>query len=55
LILVFPAVAVSNISSCFHENVPVISGTTGWLEHYDEMVHFAKKKMAPLFLVLILV
>lgn len=33
-----PSVAVSNISSCFHANVPVISGTTGWLEHYDEMV-----------------
>ena len=33
-----PLVAVSNISSCFNANVPVISGTTGWLEHYDEMV-----------------
>lgn len=33
-----PLVAVSNISCCFHANVPVISGTTGWLEHYDEMV-----------------
>ena len=33
-----PLVAVSNISSCFHAKVPVISGTTGWLEHYDEMV-----------------
>jgi 4-hydroxy-tetrahydrodipicolinate reductase len=33
-----PMVAVSNISSCFHANVPVISGTTGWLQHYDEMV-----------------
>jgi 4-hydroxy-tetrahydrodipicolinate reductase len=39
-----PAVAVSNISSCFHENVPVISGTTGWLEHYDEMVSLCKEK-----------
>jgi 4-hydroxy-tetrahydrodipicolinate reductase len=39
-----PAVAVSNISSCFYENVPVISGTTGWLEHYDEMVSLCKEK-----------
>jgi 4-hydroxy-tetrahydrodipicolinate reductase len=39
-----PAVAVSNISSCFYENVPVISGTTGWLEHYDEMVTLCKEK-----------
>ena len=30
-----PSVAVENISNCFHANVPVISGTTGWLEHYD--------------------
>lgn len=33
-----PSVAVENISSCFHANVPVISGTTGWLAHYEEMV-----------------
>jgi 4-hydroxy-tetrahydrodipicolinate reductase len=33
-----PAVAVENISSCFHANVPVISGTTGWLNRYEEMV-----------------
>ncbi len=39
-----PAVAVSNISSCFYENVPVISGTTGWLEYYDEMVSLCKEK-----------
>jgi 4-hydroxy-tetrahydrodipicolinate reductase len=39
-----PAVAVSNISSCFHSHVPVISGTTGWLEHYDEMVALCKEK-----------
>ena len=39
-----PAVAVTNISSCFHANVPVISGTTGWLEHYDEMVSLCTEK-----------
>ena len=33
-----PTAAVPNISNCFLANVPVISGTTGWLEHYDEMV-----------------
>ncbi|MBG6061368.1 4-hydroxy-tetrahydrodipicolinate reductase [Flavobacterium sp. CG_9.1] len=32
-----PTAAVTNISACFHANVPVISGTTGWLEQYDEM------------------
>lgn len=39
-----PLVAVDNISSCFHANVPVISGTTGWLEHYDEMVALCETK-----------
>jgi len=39
-----PAVAVANISNCFRANVPVISGTTGWLEHYDEMVALCKEK-----------
>jgi 4-hydroxy-tetrahydrodipicolinate reductase len=39
-----PTVAVSNISSCFHANVPVISGTTGWLDHYDEMVALCAAK-----------
>jgi len=39
-----PAVAVSNISSALNANVPIISGTTGWLEHYDEMVTLCKEK-----------
>lgn len=39
-----PMAAVDNISSCFHANVPVVSGTTGWLEHYDEMVALCKEK-----------
>ena len=37
-----PTAAVTNISSCFNSNVPVISGTTGWLEHYNEMVELCK-------------
>lgn len=39
-----PTAAVSNISSCFHANVPVISGTTGWLEYYDEMAALCTAK-----------
>ena len=39
-----PTVAVSNISSCFHANIPVISGTTGWLAQYDEMVVLCESK-----------
>jgi 4-hydroxy-tetrahydrodipicolinate reductase len=37
-----PTAAVGNISNCFIANVPVISGTTGWLDHYDEMVALCK-------------
>jgi 4-hydroxy-tetrahydrodipicolinate reductase len=39
-----PAVAVANISSCFYANVPVVSGTTGWLDRYDEMVALCQEK-----------
>lgn len=39
-----PTAAVTNISNCFHANVPVISGTTGWLEHYDEMLALCAAK-----------
>lgn len=39
-----PAVAVENISSCFYANVPVISGTTGWLDRYNEMVSLCQEK-----------
>jgi 4-hydroxy-tetrahydrodipicolinate reductase len=39
-----PAVAVENISSCFYSNVPVISGTTGWLDRYEEMATLCTEK-----------
>lgn len=39
-----PTAAVDNISNCFHANVPVVSGTTGWLEHFDEMAALCNEK-----------
>ncbi len=39
-----PTAAVENISSSFHANVPVVSGTTGWLEHYDEIIALCHEK-----------
>ena len=39
-----PTAAVSNISSSFNNNVPVVSGTTGWLEHFDEMIALCNEK-----------
>ena len=39
-----PTAAVENISNCFYSNVPVISGTTGWLDRFDEMVALCEEK-----------
>ena len=39
-----PSAAFDNISNCLNNNVPVISGTTGWLEKYNEIVSLCKKK-----------
>ncbi len=39
-----PMAAVDNISSCFYTNVPVVSGTTGWLDRFDEMVALCNEK-----------
>lgn len=39
-----PSAAVSNISSCFDASVPVISGTTGWLENYDAVAALCYEK-----------
>ena len=33
-----PDAAVTNILNCFDHNVPVISGTTGWLKRYNDVV-----------------
>jgi 4-hydroxy-tetrahydrodipicolinate reductase len=39
-----PSSAVENISTCFQLGIPVISGTTGWLNHYQEMVDLCTEK-----------
>lgn len=38
-----PASAINNYKVCFESGVPVVSGTTGWLEHKDEVLHEMKK------------
>ena len=35
-----PSTAVSNIKSAIDANVPVISGTTGWLENYNDIKEY---------------
>jgi 4-hydroxy-tetrahydrodipicolinate reductase len=39
-----PNAAVTNISACLNIGIPIISGTTGWLEDYDEMVALCQEK-----------
>lgn len=39
-----PTTAVNNITKCFNANVPIISGTTGWLDQYDVIVNLCKEK-----------
>ena len=39
-----PHSAFNNIKNCIDNNVPVISGTTGWLEKYEEAVAICEEK-----------
>ncbi|MGJ5640709.1 4-hydroxy-tetrahydrodipicolinate reductase [Formosa sp. S-31] len=39
-----PDAAVGNISNCLNNNVPVVSGTTGWLQDYDKMTALCEEK-----------
>lgn len=39
-----PDSAVSHISECLKNNIPVISGTTGWLANYTDMVNLCEKQ-----------
>ena len=39
-----PSVAVSNISECLNLGIPIVSGTTGWLEEYSKMTALCEEK-----------
>ena len=39
-----PEVAVCNISECLQTNIPVVCGTTGWLNKFDEMKNLCIEK-----------
>lgn len=41
-----PDAAFKNITTCFEQQVPVVSGTTGWLEHYNEAVELCRQQNA---------
>ena len=39
-----PTAAVTNISACLNTGISIVSGTTGWLEKYDQMTALCKEK-----------
>lgn len=39
-----PDAAVNNISECMKNSIPVISGTTGWLQNYSEIENLCNEK-----------
>lgn len=39
-----PTEALNNIVKCFNENIPVVSGTTGWLDKYEEALTICNAK-----------
>lgn len=39
-----PSSAFENISECINNQIPVISGTTGWLDKYEDAVALCKEK-----------
>lgn len=39
-----PEVATNNIKNLLNQGIPVVSGTTGWLDDYEEIKEFCKEK-----------
>jgi 4-hydroxy-tetrahydrodipicolinate reductase len=39
-----PDSAVTHISECLNRGIPIVSGTTGWLDQYDQMTQLCKDK-----------
>ena len=41
---------VENIKSCIDADVPIVSGSTGWLKQFDEIKSYCKEKNGMLFI-----
>ena len=39
-----PEAAVHNLKACFEKGIPVVCGTTGWLQHKDEIEQYCLSK-----------
>jgi len=44
-----PQSAYANYLKCFERNIPVIAGTTGWLEHFEEIKNICTEKNQTFF------
>ena len=44
-----PASAINNYKICFDAGVPVVSGTTGWLDKWDEVTQYCLQKNSAFF------
>jgi 4-hydroxy-tetrahydrodipicolinate reductase len=44
-----PESAVDNIKWCLDRDIPVVCGTTGWLDHWDEIVKLCQLKNGSFF------
>jgi 4-hydroxy-tetrahydrodipicolinate reductase len=44
-----PDAAFDNIAKCINSGVPVVSGTTGWLDRYDEIVELCRTENGAFF------
>lgn len=44
-----PYAAYSNIMKCFEANIPVVCGTTGWLDRLNEVIEFSRKNTKTFF------
>lgn len=44
-----PDAAFNIIMTCFKAGVPVVSGTTGWLERWDEVINYCRKNHQTFF------
>jgi 4-hydroxy-tetrahydrodipicolinate reductase len=44
-----PATAYTNVLSCLDAGIPVVVGTTGWLDKYNEAIRVCQKKKGAMF------
>jgi 4-hydroxy-tetrahydrodipicolinate reductase len=44
-----PEAAISNLKFCLDKNIPVVCGTTGWLEHKNEIENYCLQKKGGFF------